>query len=307
MASPSAALVHDVPDVSGADAAERLERGEILRFAPGLLPLPADEDLAFLREELGARMTLKNVSYHRDGGGLSGLSGEQDLRKRTERILEAHGRAVEAFLGRLVPDYARDWHVGKINFRPLEERGRKIRRRSSNELVHVDAFASGATHGDRILRFFTNVNPVAPRVWRSSGLLPELLAEFREAAHLEAVQLEDRVADRAWSGFLHTLSALGYRKAILADSSPYDRAMKRLHDALKDDEAFQRDEARSIRVEFAPFTSWCVLTDFVSHAAVSGRHALVQTFYVRRERCARPELSPYELLREGERVSVAGR
>ena len=34
-----------------AGLAERLERGEVVVFAPGVLPLPSEEDLVFLRVE----------------------------------------------------------------------------------------------------------------------------------------------------------------------------------------------------------------------------------------------------------------
>jgi hypothetical protein len=105
-------------------------------------------------------------------------------------------------------------------------------------------------------------------------------------------------ANRAWSALLRTASRM-VPPAILADSSPYDRAMRVLHDALKDDAAFQADASREKRIEFRPFWSWAVLTDMVSHAVVSGQsgqHALVATFHVRLDRCVRPELAPFNVL-----------
>jgi len=39
-----------------------------------------------------------------------------------------------------------------------------------------------------------------------------------------------------------------------------------------------------------------VFTDLVSHACVSGQHAIVNTWIVRRPRMRLPELSPYEVM-----------
>jgi hypothetical protein len=288
------------------DGARLLEQGAILLFPPGLLPLPAEEDLEFLRGELAARMTLKNVSYHPRGDYLSGLEGA--VRERATAILRAHGRAAAAFLGRILPRYAALWEAGKVNFRPLEEHGRELSRHSSNELLHVDAFASGATHGARTLRFFTNVHPTEPRVWRSAGLFPELFREFGRSAGIVPLPgrgLAEGPLDRLRTGLVRFLARRGLPQALTIDSSPYDRAMKRLHDALKDDDAFQRDLERFVTFEFPPFSSWAVLTDMVSHACVRGRHALVSTWSVPLAALASPELAPFRILAAGSGSSAA--
>ena len=278
---------------------ERLECGDIVCFEPDALPLPAGDDQVFLREELGELISLKNISYHPRGRFVSGLKGAGKARELTARILAEHHATVEGFLAPLLPSYAATWAQGKVNFRPLQERGRNLSRHSSNELVHIDAFASGATHGGRTLRFFTNIHPVESRVWKSAGLFPELYAEFGERAGVRPLgsnRLRERVLDRALSGMLRSLARLGLPQALVVDSSPYDRAMKRMHDTLKDDPAFQADESRFRRFEFAPRASWMVLSDMVSHACISGQHALVCTWTVPLAALARPELSPYAVM-----------
>lgn len=278
---------------------ERLERGDVLLFAPGALTLPPEEDLEFLRRELGALITLKNISYHPEGDYLSGIKRDPVRARRVRAILLEHNRQVQALLRASVPEYAADWRVGKVNFRPLQERGRALPRHSSNELVHVDAFASGATHGDRVLRFFTNIHPTEARVWKSAGLFPELFQEFGKSAGIASIGeggLRPRLPERAFSGLLHAVARMGVAQPLAVDTSPYDRAMHRFHNYLKDDDAFQRDEDRCVRMEFPPFHSWAVLTDMVSHAAVSGQHALVNTFYVSQGCCVHPELSPINII-----------
>jgi hypothetical protein len=280
-------------------AERRLEQGEILRFTPGSLALPAPEDLAFLREELGRLSTLKNISYHPAGDYLSGIKGDARAKERTRRILRDYGASVARFLARLCPRYVERWHAGKVNFRPFEEEGRDLPAHSSNELVHVDAFASGATHGGRILRFFTNVHPGKPRVWKSAGTFPELFGEFGARAGIAALGpdgLRERLPDRALSALVRLCVRSGLAPAATLDTSPYDRAMKRMHDTLKDDPAFQADEERCAFFEFPPSSSWVVLTDTVSHAAVRGQHALVATWIVPLECCAAPELAPYRVM-----------
>jgi hypothetical protein len=276
--------------------ASRLERGEVLVFAQGTLPLPPEDDLVFLRKELGELITLKNISYHPEDGHLSGIKNDPPRKARTRSILKSHNQSVQALLSRALPEYGGDWRVEKVNFRPIQEQGRELKPRQSNERIHTDAFASGATHGRRILRFFTNIHPTEPRVWKSAGLFPEIAREFGPSVGLDKVRLEPGLANRAFSGALRAISKIGLPQAILADTSPYDRAMLRLHNRLKDDLEFQADESRQVRMTFQPFESWAVYTDTVSHAVISGQHALVNTFYVSLAKCAEPDLAPWRIL-----------
>jgi hypothetical protein len=279
--------------------AESLERGAIVQFPPDAFPLPTSDDLGFLRNRLGQLLKLKNISYHPGGDYLSGIKHDPQARGKTRQILRDHNREVTRILRGLLPEYASDWYCGKVNFRPLEEKGRQISRHSSNELLHVDAFASGATHGDRTLRFFTNIHPTESRKWKSAGLFEDMLAEFGGAAGAPPKGnpgLKEGPLDRAFTGLVRGIAKLGLPQIATIDSSPYDRAMHRLHNTLKDDEAFQRDEARCGYFEFPPFSSWMVFTDLVSHACVSGQHAIVNTWTVRRPRLRLPELSPYAVM-----------
>jgi hypothetical protein len=80
--------------------------------------------------------------------------------------------------------------------------------------------------------------------------------------------------------------------ARVIDTSPYDRRMRRFHNWMKDTPAFQQPPHH--RFSFAPFSAWMVLTDGVSHACVSGQHALADTFLIPLRNCRLP--APYDLL-----------
>lgn len=279
--------------------AESLERGQVVVFRAGLLPLPPDEELRFLREELGsAQLSQKNISYHPVKKYLSGLDASEAMRERTARILEAHHASVRAFLDEALPAYRGGLAPQKSNFRPIEEKGRQLSVRASNERVHIDAYASGPTHGDRVLRFFTNIHPSQPRVWRSAGSFSDLVEEFAPKAGvpLDGSAVRLGAADKARNAAVRMLEKLGVAQAGLLGSSAYDRAMRRLHNTIKEDDAFQSDAARMVQMSFAPFESWMVFTDGVSHAAVSGQHAIVHTFHVALSQAVRPELSPWHVL-----------
>ncbi len=83
----------------------------------------------------------------------------------------------------------------------------------------------------------------------------------------------------------------------MIDSSPYDRAMRRFHNFMKDTPAFQEDPAGHAIVRFPPYSAWMALTDMVSHASVSGQYALVTTGIVPLADCRCPELAPVNILR----------
>jgi hypothetical protein len=286
------------PDTLG----DALERGEIVHFPRCPIALPDETDLKFLREDLATHLRNKNVSYHPETDSVPGLRKSDPARtERAQRILKQHAGRVESFLTRTMPTLTRDWTVGTSSFRPIQEKGRNLSAHASNELVHIDAGAYGPTHGDRVLRFFVNVNPVEDRVWATRGTFPELYARFGRAAQItpdtrKRASLERGALDQLRTGFLRTLAAAGLPQAMLIDSSPYDRAMRQFHNYMKDEPAFRDDTASEVEIRFAPFSAWMVLTDMVSHASISGQYALVNTFVLRLASCRLPELAPYRIL-----------
>ena len=278
-----------------------LERGEIVHFPQCPIELPDGADLRFLREDLATHLRNKNVSYHPETDSVPGLKADPARMERAQRILKQHAGRVEAFLQRTMPALTRDWTVGTSSFRPIQEKGRNLSAHASNELVHIDAGAYGPTHGDRVLRFFVNVNPAEDRVWATRGAFPELYARFGRAARITpdtrgSASLERGALDNLRTGLLRTIAAAGLPQAMLIDSSPYDRTMRRFHNFMKDEPAFRDDASSETEIRFAPFSAWMVLTDMVSHASLSGQYALVNTFILRLASCRLPEFAPYRIL-----------
>jgi len=286
------------------DISDSLERGSIVYFPESPVPLPAADDQVFLREELPGLLKLKNISYHPEADSVRGLdSDDVELRRRVNRILKTMSNDIAAFLTKAAPRLTDNWTVGTCSFRPIQEQGRDLDAHASNELVHVDAGAYGATNGDRILRFFVNVNPVEDRVWATKGNFPELLQEHGQRAGLHYAEagrdyLSKGPMDHAWSGLVRTFSRVGLRSASVLDSSPYDREMRRFHNYMKDTPEFQQSRQGHEEFRFAPFSAWMVFTDMVSHACLSGQYAFVHTSLVRLENCRLPELAPINLLRQ---------
>ncbi len=118
--------------------------------------------------------------------------------------------------------------------------------------------------GERILRVFSNVNPLEPRVWR--------VGEPFEAM---ARTLLPRVRDPL-PGSAALLAAL---KVTKGRRSSYDHLMLNLHDRAKEDLDYQRDCPQQV-VEFAPGTTWLCFSDQVMHAAMSGQYMLEQTIHL---------------------------
>jgi hypothetical protein len=278
-------------DAASGGWAEALERGRIVHFPECPLPLPGADDQQFLRAGLAPHLRSKNVSFYPVAGKLTGLRAPAPVLARAHRILEAHSARVREFLRRGMPDFTRGWTPGTSSFRPIEEEGRRLSAHASNELIHVDAGAYGATHGDRILRFFVNLNPSRERVWISKGPFDELFRRHGGEAGVRTGGLEPALPERAVSGALALLKrALPMARVI--DSSPYDRRMRRFHNWMKDTRSFQAPPHQ--RFSFAPYSAWMVLTDGVSHACIAGQHALVDTFLVPLGNCRLP--APWHLL-----------
>jgi hypothetical protein len=280
---------------------EALEANRIVYFPACPIDLPDESTLEFLRTELPSRLKLKNVSYHPEADRLTGLEADSETTARVKTILKAHLADVTGFLRQFVGHLTAGLRIGTCSFRPIQERGRNLSPHASNELVHIDAGAYGATGGDRILRFFVNVNSSEDRVWATKGNFDDILRRCgREAGLLDEagalqVKISKGVLDFAFSGLVAGLGKLN-PLALVLDSSPYDRAMRRLHNYMKDDAAFKVDQRGYEEIRFPPRSAWMVFTDGVSHASLSGQFALVTTMIVRRESQKRPEQAPYNRL-----------
>jgi hypothetical protein len=291
----------EISSLGPTDLSDALEGGDIVYFPRSPVAFPSEEDLRFLREEMPRSLKGKNVSYHPELGRVVGVRGAWESRGRLRRVLKEHSREVQAFLARTVPGLVPGWKVGTSSFRPLQERGRVLHPHASNERVHVDARAYGATHGDRILRFFMNANPFEDRVWVTKGAFPEVYRRYGRAAGIAPAGETPRnlgrgLAGRLFSGLLGAISYAGLPTAQLLDTSPYDRLMRRFHNYMKDTPEFQEAAEGHRQFSFGPLSAWMVFTDTVTHACLSGQHAFIDTFIVPLRNCRFPELAPYHIL-----------
>jgi len=254
----------------------------------GVLYIP---DLGFPIEEAERRffdddflqLSSKNASYDPSTGEVRGLKSAGDgemavLRQMMARYAQFSRDLCDSLLG----DFAKRLDIARTSFRPVEVEGRKARTVGSDDtLLHVDAFSSRPMAGRRILRVFTNVNPVGkPRVWNVGEPFEDLARRFVPRMR------KPLPGERAALRLLYVTKS--YRTL-------YDHYMLRLHDDMKGDSEYQRTVPFT-RVDLAAGATWMCFTDQVSHAALSGQHVLEQTFYGDVEHMARPERSPLKVL-----------
>jgi hypothetical protein len=282
------------------DIEDAMERAEVVFFRQPPVELPVDADLEFLREGLPRELQVKNISYHPESDSIPRFEAAPEVKDRVERILRTHGQRVEAFLRRATPDYVPNWTLGTTSFRSIEEQGRNLKPRSSNELVHIDAGAYGATNGARILRFFVNIHPTRNRVWGTKGSFNALMARHRElwgaaTGGKDRASVDKGPLDRLYSGLINAVGKL-YPLVQVIDSSPYDRSMRRIHNYMKENPTFRDSREGYQEIHFPPLSAWMVFTDGISHSVLTGQHALVTTVIVPLANCRKPELTPYHVL-----------
>jgi hypothetical protein len=269
---------------------DRLESGDILYFPTNPIALDEDDRAFLLGQKQVDASYHKNISYRPAEDRLKGVDAtDAAARDRTHRVLRDFSRKAISFMAHFFPSYARDWKIDFASFRPIEEAGRKVSHRSRNDLIHVDNFPSRPSHGDRLLRIFSNIHPDRPRVWVTSDSFEQLAREHGAKAGLpQPPSALGRLRGRA----LRTLSGIGLP---VVDRPPYDQFMLRFHHYLKESESFQRDCPKD-RWEFPPNTTWICFTDTTSHSCISGQYALEQTFVVRRKSLVHPEKAPIAIL-----------
>jgi hypothetical protein len=259
-------------------AIQTLEGGGVLVLPHLVFELSADE-LRFLSPTWSDART-KNVSL--DGDALKGARGAVadlvELKRMIGRFAACAGDLVSALFPRYGPYVRR----ARTSFRPQPAVGRALSWRKDDARLHIDAFPSRPNHGERILRVFSNINPLEDRVWRVGEAFPAMARSF-----LPRIR-------RQLPGVPALLALLRVTKGVRSD---YDHLMLGLHDGAKADLAYQSGCPQKI-VHFAPGTTWLCFSDQVMHAAVSGQHMLEQTIHLPVAALYAPESSPLAILEE---------
>ena len=273
----------------------QLEAGDILFFPETPIAIPAD-DLAFLlgQQQVGG-VYHKNIAYRPLEDRITGFEAKDPaMADRLRALMRRYSGDVIDFLRAFLGPYQARWRVDYASYRPEEEEGRDLAVRKRNDLLHTDAFPTRPTHGDRILRFFNNINPQKTRNWITTETF-DVLAEKMRAGKLGGGSVPIP-SDMRMPAAKQALTTLGL--GALAPSlkrSPYDEFMMRFHNYLKENASFQQSCPKQ-HWEFPPGSSWMVYTDMVSHAVLSGQFALEQTLIVSRQAMVMPEKSPYGVL-----------
>ncbi len=264
-------------------AAEALERGSVVQF-PRLRFELEPAETALVSRGLSVRGA-KNISLDPGTGRLGAAEIAGSEAETLRAIMARFARQARALVLGLAPAYGERLATGRTSFRPVEIAGRPPSSwRSDDTRLHTDAFPATPTGGKRILRVFANVDPEArPRQWRTGQTFERVAA-----AYLPRIR-------PPLPGSAALLRAL---RVTRSRRSPYDHYMLRLHDLAKADERYQAHSPRR-EIAFGPCV-WMVFTDQVAHAALAGRNALEQTFYLPAEAQLHPELSP---LRQLERMT----
>jgi hypothetical protein len=267
-----------------------LEAGDILYF-PLSPPLLRDEDRSFLVTQKQSDSTYhKNMSYRPLEDRLKGVEHDDEAQRvRVHEIMRGYSRGAVAFMTSFLRRYAASWRVDFASFRPIEESGRQVALHSRNDLLHFDSFPTRPSHGDRLLRIFTNIHPERSRVWLTTDNFEALAGQF--AGRIGLYRKPGTID--AWKRLMAQAAAVVGLPVI--PRPPYDRFMLKIHHAMKEDRQFQQ-LCRKDRWEFPAGSTWIVFTDGTSHACLSGQYALEQTFIVRRTSLVDPATAPVAIL-----------
>ena len=270
------------------DLARELEGGAVLVLPKLAFALSAAERRFLSPQWSDGRA--KNISL--EGASIKGARGSaadlSDLAAMIARFAACAADLVTA----LCPRYAPWVKRARTSYRPQPAVGRAVSWRKDDSRLHIDAFPSRPSRGERILRVFSNVHPTEPRVWRVGE-------PFEAMAKTFLPQI-----GRPLPGSAHLLAAVRATKGLRTE---YDHLMLGLHDRAKADLAYQRSCAQET-VPFAPGTTWLCFSDQVMHAAVSGQYMLEQTIHLPLSALVAPERAPLAVLERltGRTLAAAG-
>ena len=283
MDTPQSPIVHvDRQQWQGPEAdpawIKALESGGVL-FFPNLpfvlsagekaLLTPAVRDPKARNISLGVDTQLKGAQG--DAATLAALTG-MVARFRAQAQSLVHG---------LFPHYVPQLRLAPTSYRPMSVETRAQSWRADDKRIHVDAFPSRPTYGERILRVFTNVNPTGqPRVWRVGEPFTDVAKKFVPRAKPYS----------AWQA-----KALELLHVTKSYRSEYDHLMLQLHDGMKGDMDYQQNAPQET-VPFAAGSTWVCFSDQAVHAVMAGQYMLEQTLFLPPGSEYNPEASPLSIL-----------
>lgn len=280
-------------DQASADTAcQFLEKGGVIYFPESPFRF-SEADKAFLLSQKQTDADYhKNIAYRPKQDRVTGFdtADKEDIEQLRRIMADFHNQSIR-FLQHFLAPYARNWKIDFASFRPIEEKGRKMRLRARNDLIHVDSFPTRPIFGDRILRTFININPSDVRVWRTSDTFEKLTETFQNQVKMPG-DLNKITADPP-SALDSIKKAFGLKAN---GTSPYDSWMLDFHNFLKENNEFQ-EKCRKDIWQFPPNSSWIVFTDMVSHSVLSGKFALEQTIIVDKQDLVLPEKAPINILK----------
>jgi hypothetical protein len=271
---------------------EELEKGNILFFPSTPFDFPKEQINFLLQQRQGGSSARKNIAYKPQLDRITNHDTKDPVAaERLKEILKNYSKQVTDFLSILLSPYAEGWKHDYASFRPFQEKGRKLRLRARNDLLHVDAFPTRPLHGARILRFFTNINPTESRHWVTTDGFDELAKKYAKKISIPP-SVGTGLMDRLTRKMKQWLVGAGFKIPL---RSPYDTFMLNMHNYLKENGDFQKNCQKEYW-DFPPGSCWAVFTDQVSHAALAGQYALEQTFLIPQKVLICPEKSPLNVL-----------
>jgi hypothetical protein len=243
-----------------ADATVSLEGGSVL-FLPNLrFSVERGEQAIFSPSMLSSS---KNASFDPVSGRIGGTTLAGDEQAHLARIMARFSDSAHTLVNGLFPRYRDHLIRARVSFRPAEIAGRQTSWRKDDTKLHIDSFPASPVQGRRILRVFSNVNPLSrARSWRVGEDFARVAARFAPALSLP------------FPGQAALLKLLHITKSL---RTPYDGLMLQLHDRMKADSSFQ-ETCEQEHVDFPSGSTWIAFTDQVSHAAMAGQYQFEQTF-----------------------------
>jgi hypothetical protein len=273
---------------------QELEAGNILFFPTCPFEFPKAELEFLLNQKQSAAANRKNVAYKPQSDKVTNfLRSSVEQEQQLLGIMRNYSKRCVNFLSRLLSPYAEKWRLDYASFRPFQEKGRQLRVRARNDLLHVDSFPTRPLHGSRILRFFTNINPHESRHWTTTEPFEQLAVQFGGRG---GVPFPRGASDSLPAKLVRKLKWAARQLGLpMTLRSPYDIFMLNLHNFLKENEPFQKN-CRKEHWEFPSHSCWAVYTDQVSHAATAGQYAMEQTLIIPQSALIDPQKAPVSVL-----------
>jgi hypothetical protein len=269
---------------------EELENSNILFFPSSLLSIIKKERNYLLNEEKIQNQTDPIIYRPKENMVISSSKKNIQQKQHLNFNISNLSKTLYSFISSFLRPYSNDWQFLRSIIWPGKKQSVNA---IENQNILSDFLPWHKVNGDRILRFFINLDEERECQWLSSDSFNTVVKKFAGTSYLPFPKAQiDSLSEKIERKMKKMCCSMGISFRAL---SVYDMFLFRLKAFLKKNKDFQKNCSKNI-YNFAPFSGWLLFTDSNCYSKNTTSPLLEMTFIIPRKKLLNPEKAPASIL-----------